>query len=160
VAATAGFVVRRCGVEEVLPLRHAVLRPHQSREEARFPRDGEATTAHFCAQDKAGAIVSVATAWPEEMDWPLGAAAPGPGPEWRLRGMATSPEWRGKGAGAAVLEAVEAHVARTGGGVLWCNARLTAAGFYERAGMLPAGEPWEEPVIGPHVKMWKVVRAS
>ena len=28
-----------------------------------------------------------------------------------------------------------------------------AQGFYERAGFVPVGEPWEEPGIGPHVRM-------
>jgi hypothetical protein len=40
---------------------------------------------------------------------------------------------------------------------LWCNARLAAVGFYERAGMVTTGEIWEEPVIGPHIAMFAQV---
>jgi hypothetical protein len=56
-----------------------------------------------------------------------------------------------------VLAAIEAEVALAGGGLLWCTARLAATGFYERAGMVTTGAQWEEPVIGRHVAMFKVV---
>ena len=46
----------------------------------------------------------------------------------------------------------------SGGGLLWCNARLAAVGFYERAGMVTTGDVWEEPVIGPHIAMFVEVR--
>jgi GNAT superfamily N-acetyltransferase len=94
----------------------------------------------------------VASVWREAPSWPSGDAD-----SWRLRGMATAPEWRGKGAGTAVLAAVIAHVAAAGGGLLWCNARLGAVAFYERAGLVTRGEQWEEPVIGPHIAMFTMV---
>ena len=75
-------------------------------------------------------------------------------PAWRLRGMATAPEHRGRGAGALVLEALVAHARAHGGGILWCNARTPAQRFYERAGLATRGEPWTDPEIGPHVVMW------
>jgi len=73
---------------------------------------------------------------------------------WRLRGMATAPEWRGLGVGRALVGAVSDHIAAGGGGLLWCNARLAAVGFYERAGMVTTGEVWQEPLIGPHIAMF------
>ena len=97
----------------------------------------------------------VASVWREPPPW-----QPGDRDSWRLRGMATAPEWRGKGAGSAVLTAVVAHVAEAGGGLLWCNARLGAVGFYERAGMVTRGDQWEEPFIGPHVAMYMMVPAA
>jgi GNAT superfamily N-acetyltransferase len=78
-------------------------------------------------------------------------------PAWRLRGMATHPEHRGRGVGALVLDALLAHARGHGGGVLWCNARTPAQAFYERAGLVPRGEPWEDPEIGPHVLMWRTL---
>jgi ribosomal protein S18 acetylase RimI-like enzyme len=69
--------------------------------------------------------------------------------------MATDPAYRGRGVGAAVLEALVAHARAGGGGVLWCNARVPAQRFYERAGLQTRGEPWEDPEIGPHVLMWR-----
>jgi GNAT superfamily N-acetyltransferase len=75
-------------------------------------------------------------------------------PAWRLRGMATSPDHRSRGVGGLVLDALMAHARSAGGGVLWCNARTPAQAFYERAGLVTRGEPWEDPEIGPHVVMW------
>jgi GNAT superfamily N-acetyltransferase len=74
-------------------------------------------------------------------------------PAWRLRGMATDPAHRSRGAGALVLQALIDH-ARKEPAVLWCNARTPAQAFYERAGLQTRGEPWEDPEIGPHVVMW------
>ena len=68
--------------------------------------------------------------------------------------MAAAPEWRGTGVGSALFDAVFDHVAGGGGGLLWCNARLAAVGFYERAGMVTTDDVWEEPVIGPHIAMF------
>lgn len=74
-------------------------------------------------------------------------------PAWRLRGMATAEGRRGEGIGAAVLAALVAHCRAHGGGQLWCNARVPAQDFYVRDGFVTVGEPWEEPEIGPHVRM-------
>jgi len=77
------------------------------------------------------------------------------GPErgWRLRGMATETDVRGAGFGTALLAACIEHVAASGGGELWCNARLAALGFYRRAGFEVVGEEFDIPGIGPHVVM-------
>lgn len=76
------------------------------------------------------------------------------GPAWRLRGMATAPERRGEGVGAAVLAGLLGHCRAQAGRLLWCNARTPAQRFYERAGLAVVGEPWDDPDIGPHVRMW------
>jgi GNAT superfamily N-acetyltransferase len=157
-----GHSARRCGPKEVRPLRQAVLRPHQSLGEVGFARDERPGTAHFCADDDMGNVIGVATVWEELPPWPLPATlgSPSPGSSvrcWRLRGMATAPGWRRQGVGSALLAAVMRHVASNGGGLLWCNARLGGVGFYERHGLHAIGEPWEEPVIGPHVAMWRPV---
>ena len=145
--------VRRCGPDDVIGLRQSVLRPHLSTEEARYSADAGPDAAHFCAENEVGRVVSVGSLLRERPPWP---------PEvldaWRVRGMATASEWRGRGAGSAILAAIFAHVAASGGGRLWCNARLGAVKFYERAGMTTTGEPWEEPFIGPHIAMFTDIR--
>ncbi len=147
-----GAVVCRCRPDEVVPLRHAVLRPHQRPEEAVFAEDTRADAAHFCARDEEGRVVSAVSVWPEAPPW-----RPEASPAWRFRAMATAPQWQRKGVGSAVLAALVAHVSALGGGLLWCNARLAAACFYEKAGMERTGEIWEIPVIGPHVAMFMEV---
>jgi GNAT superfamily N-acetyltransferase len=146
--------VRTCRMDDVVVLRQAVLRPHQTLEEVRWETDGHESAEHFCADDGDSAVVCVASVCRSAPPWQQGAPN-----SWRLRGMATAPLWRGKGAGSAVLKAVVAHVAAAGGGLLWCNARLGAVKFYERAGMVTRGEQWEEPFIGPHIAMYIMVPA-
>lgn len=75
------------------------------------------------------------------------------GDGWRVRGMATADGHRGQGHGRAVLDGLLAHVAANGGGPVWCNARTPARAFYERAGFVVTDEPWDDPEIGPHVRM-------
>jgi GNAT superfamily N-acetyltransferase len=152
VTAEPGLRVRSCSAGEVVALRQAVLRPHQTVAEVRLETGGHARVAHFCAEDEGGGVVCVASVWREAPPWLLDATD-----SWRLRGMATAPEWRGRGAGSAVLATVLAHVAAAGGGLLWCTARLGAVGFYERAGMVTKGDRWDEPFIGPHIAMYITV---
>ena len=69
--------------------------------------------------------------------------------------MATDPAVRGSGAGRALLAAGLAGVATRGGDLVWCDARTTAAGFYERAGFTVVAGPYDKPGIGPHLGMLK-----
>ena len=60
--------------------------------------------------------------------------APAARAPWQLRGMATDPAVRGAGAGRALVADGLARVAARGGDLVWCDARVSAAGFYERMG--------------------------
>ncbi len=143
----------------VLPLRTRVLRPDwPAGRLLTFAEDGLAATVHVAA-GPAGAVVGVATVYPQSP--PAGVFADVPdvpaGAAWQLRGMATDRSARGTGVGAAVLAACVAAVAGRGGALLWCNARTSAAGFYERAGWTPAGGVFDVPGVGPHVRMARAV---
>jgi ribosomal protein S18 acetylase RimI-like enzyme len=72
---------------------------------------------------------------------------------WRVRGMATAPHARGRGAGTAVLDALVRHAAAQDAASVWCNARVGAISLYERAGLSVVSEVFEPPDIGPHVRM-------
>ncbi len=73
--------------------------------------------------------------------------------EWRVRGMATLPEMRGRGAGGAILEALLDHAREHGATAVWANVRTPARTLYERAGLDVASDQFELPEIGPHVVM-------
>jgi len=141
-------------------LRQRVLRPHQRVEEMSSldPSGGSGLVVGAVVESSA-TVVATATVLPEAAPPELEAALP-PGRRWRLRGMATAPEVRGRGLGWAALELVIAHVGAHGGGVLWCSARVPAAGFYEKAGFARFGQEWEADRIGPHVLMWRAVEPS
>jgi GNAT superfamily N-acetyltransferase len=136
-------------VEQVRPeitftLRQRVLRAGLDASSAFFPGDRDRSSGHFAAYVD-HKVVGVASILEEpETD--------GPG-HWRLRGMAVDPDHQGSGAGRALIERARDFVARSGGGLIWCNARLTAVGFYDKQGFTRVGEPWDEPGTGPHVRM-------
>lgn len=132
-------------------LRRRVLRPGGALE---LPGDHDEGIAWFAVLD-AGAVVSTGNV---RLD-PAPAPVPAYDGAWRLRGMATLPGRRGEGLGARVLGSAVAHVVNCGGSLLWCNARVPAQRFYERQGFLPVGATWEDPVIGPHVRMWRDLRS-
>lgn len=147
------ITVRRVAVEETYPLRAKVLRNGGPPEAARVPGDDGPEVATYAALDGDGSLIGCVGLFPEAC--PELAEHPGKG--WRIRGMATADGWRGKGVGAEVLQAALDHVAARGGGLVWCNARTPAAAFYARAGFVEIGEPWDDPEIGPHVRMWRAV---
>ena len=134
----------------VRPLRQEILRPGHTGEKLVFPGDEHPETLHAAVSIE-NRVVAVATLMPDPHPYD-----PEPG-DWRLRGMATSPELRGRGIGAALLAACEAHARDHGGTRLWCNARVNARAFYERGGLVVEGVAFEIPTIGPHYLMSKAL---
>jgi GNAT superfamily N-acetyltransferase len=148
-AAEPAVTVERVAPEDSYPLRNRVLRPGKPRSAVQLAIDHDPATATFAARAPDGEVVGTAIVYPEPCPWlPRRAAA------WRLRGMATAEGRRGRGIGVLVLRAALDHVAAAGGELVWCNARVPARAFYERAGFKPHGESWDEADIGPHIAMW------
>ena len=142
----ATVVVEEAALAETLPLRAAVLRP--GGDSAAMVGDDDPATLHLAARTTDGRIVGVARFSPAPCPWRPDARAP-----WQLRGMATDPAVRGTGAGRALVADGLARVAARGGDLVWCDARVTATGFYERMGFAVVTEPFDKPPIGPHVGM-------
>ena len=132
--------------EETYALRGAVLRPNGG--EITWAGDEDPETFHLAARTPDGQVVGVVRFSPAPCPWRPLATAP-----WQLRGMATEAAVRGSGAGRALLDDGLARVATRGGDVVWCDARVSAAGFYERRGFTVVTEPYDKPGIGPHVGM-------
>jgi len=131
-------------------LRQAVLRPHQTLAECVYPGDNDETSFHYGAfhDDQLVTIASVNVERETRFEqFPQTR-------QLRLRGMATDPSCRGHGFGKAVLQRCLAHAWSTGAELLWCNARTTAAGYYERMGFLVIPDTFELPAIGPHRVMY------
>ena len=72
---------------------------------------------------------------------------------WRIRGMATAPQARSRGAGSAVLSALLDHARGRGARRVWANVRSPARSLYERAGLTVVSDEFELADIGPHVVM-------
>ena len=132
-------VVRPISLEQTRALRQAVLRPHEPVERMASSETADTVALGAFAGDQ---LVAVGMIAPD--------GEPG---GWRIRGMATAPPARGRGAGSAVLGALIEHARSQGARRIWCNARTPARSLYERAGMRVVSEEFELPEIGPHLMM-------
>ncbi len=136
----------RVTAAEVRPIRGAVLRPGQAAERLVYPGDNDSSSVHLAWRDTDGRVVSAVSLYDEPLP---GTDAPA----WRIRGMATLPEYRSRGLGGELLRRCFAHVRGVRPGTVWCNARTSAAGYYAKHGFEQLGETFEIPDIGEHVVM-------
>lgn len=124
-----------------------MLRPNGTIEDCVFQGDNDELTFHLGAfVDKK--LVSVASFYFERSDK---FSDPN---QFRLRGMATLPEYQGKGLSSALLRTAFPLIKQNQCTLLWCNAREKAMGFYEKVGFTPVGEHFSIPNIGKHVLMF------
>lgn len=128
-------------IEDSRPLRHAVLRPHEPLEAVARMEPSEAV-AYAALEDGAERPIAVGL-----------VGRDGAREGWRVRGMATEPAARGRGAGTAVLDALIEHARGQGATLVWCNARIAARTLYERAGFRTVSDEFEIEGIGPHYRM-------
>jgi GNAT superfamily N-acetyltransferase len=133
------FAVRAVDPAQTRLLRQRVLRPHESVQEL---ASHEPPGVHAVGAFDGDELIAVGFVCPDG----------GPG-EWRVRGMATVPEHRGRGVGAAILAALVEHARAQGATRVWCNARTPALSLYARAGFEPESDEFDIPGIGPHVVM-------
>jgi predicted GNAT family N-acyltransferase len=98
---------------------------------------------HLAAVDEDGRVVGACVLLPRP--YPLRPEEDG---AWQLRGMATAPELRGQGIGAAVVAQALIEVGTRGGRLLWCEARTGAVAFYRRHGFVVDGPEFEHAETG------------
>lgn len=133
-------------------LRDTVLRPGVPRPVDWPGLDGPEAVTFAVTTGPAGAgepVVTVSVV-PSACPWRPEAEHP-----WQLRAMAAAKAWQGRGAGRLAVDAVIEHVRDAGADLLWCNARVRARSFYERAGFAVEGPQFDVAGIGPH---WPMAR--
>ncbi len=145
--------VEQARLEEVIDLRHLVLRPNQARSSCYYPEDTYKNTIHFVAKIGneiiANKIIGSASIYKEKHpDFSLKQS-------WRVRGMTVLPELQGQAIGTHLLETCINHAIKMKGDVIWCNARIDAVKFYKQSGFKIIGDEFELPNIGPHFLLAK-----
>ena len=136
--------VKEISKSETYDLRHRVLRPEAPISDCHYPADDIAVHFGVFEQNR---LITIVTAHPENS--PLCA---GDG-QWRIRGMATEPDFQGNGYGSEALKALLAWGKAKEIPLFWCNAREKAIFFYESYGFEIISELFEIPGIGPHKVM-------
>ena len=136
--------IRRCSVGEIINLRHRVLRAGRPIESANLTDDHAESTIHYALFED-GKAVSCLSLMHSQLDSEIA---------WQLRGMAADVGLQGKGLGGKLLKyAMDDARALGFSNVMWCNARITAVGFYEKYGWKVCSEEFDVPLVGPHFKM-------
>ncbi len=77
----------------------------------------------------------------------------------RIGRMAVLREWRGKGAGSALLDALLIQAQNKGFAEIYLHAQMHAQRFYEKHGFETVGAPFDEAGL-PHIEMIKRVPAE
>ena len=149
--------LERLAAEQVQPLRTKILRPHfEEGELCEFPQDHHHDTAHYglVDQDSAAqaAVTFIHNKCPEKPDVEA----------IQLRGMCVHEAMQRQGLGERLLEGAlgQLAVGFPAAKIVWCNARLSAADFYEKMGFERIGEVFEVDEIDPHVVMWRKLPAA
>lgn len=141
-------MVQRIPAAATRALRQRILRPDQRADELARPGDDDPLSGHYGAYES-DRLVAVATVVAEEE--PEGSG------DWRIRGVATEPDARGRGHGRAVVEACLAHAQAHGGTIVWLNGRVASEPFYRALGFRVVGEPFDTPPSGMHYRFRRAV---
>jgi predicted GNAT family N-acyltransferase len=133
-------------------LRRAVLRPAWPVGSVMHGDDNPAAL-HLAAMDADDRLIGSCVLLPRPY-----ALLPEQDAAWQLRGMATVPERRGQGVGAAVVTRALAEISLRGGRLVWCEARIAAVDFYRRHDFTVDGPEFEHAETGiPHFPMSRTV---
>ncbi|GLS27180.1 GNAT family N-acetyltransferase [Marinibactrum halimedae] len=136
--------IRRIEAYETLSLRSTVLRPGQPESECVFPGDDEPTTFHFGALLNNN-VIGIVSIFSQEHEKISSTRC------FRIRAMATDPEYRHLGLGRKLLQAAEHHARQFGAEYLWANARTVAQDFYKKCGYDLDNTIFNIEDIGPHI---------
>jgi GNAT superfamily N-acetyltransferase len=132
---------------QVWGLRRRMLRPGLSWEASKYEQDQLASTRHLAILDD-DVVVACTTLFPQPFEEE---------PAVRLRGMAVDPAFQGRGWGRVLVQHARRHAVAEDVELLWCNARVSAAGFYEKQGFELTGPVFlTEPGVPHRVALMRV----
>lgn len=140
--------IEKISAEETYPIRHKILRPHQSFEDSKYDTDHLDTTLHVGAIAD-GTIISIAS-FSKVTHHELTSSK-----QYQLRAMATLPEFRRQNMGKSIVAYAEKVLKEKKIDFIWCKARIEVKGYYEKLGFEPMGDVFEYPGLGPHIIMVK-----
>lgn len=140
--------IKIISAESTYTLRQKILRPGRPVSSCYFPNDFASHTTHFGAYrntNLVGILSTYLVPVPEEYS------------AWQLRAMATLPWVRGMGYGQQLLQAAEEYINEQSGKIIWCNVRIHAVGFYQKAGFDVSGDRFFIQRVGEHILMKKTL---
>lgn len=142
--------VLRLNASDTYPIRQQVLTPDHDLKKSKFEHDEDEDISFHLGAFIESQLVSVASFYYDRNTNFSDLH------QYQLRGMATLPEFQGQGLSSELLNMAFPVIKQNFCTLLWCNARVTAIGFYEKVGFKTfSAEPFEIEGIGMHVLMYK-----
>ena len=139
--------IKEVSLNEIIPLRHSILRKGKPVSSCYFEEDQHEGTFHLGAF-VLSKLVGIATFIPH---YDEGSKLL----HFQLRGMAIEVTHQGKGVGRKIIKYVFPILVAKNGATLWCNARESAFAFYQKMGFEIMGNAFDIPSVGTHYKMQK-----
>jgi GNAT superfamily N-acetyltransferase len=144
--------VLRIQAQDTLSIRQKLLVPNHDLQLAKFEGDEDEDISFHLGAFEDSKLVSVASFFYDRN--PLFQDLH----QYQLRGMATIKEFQGKGLSQELLNVAFPIIKQNFCTLLWCNARISARGFYEKVGFKALnGETFNITYIGDHVLMYKLI---
>lgn len=147
------FVIKEIDLNDIIDFRHEILRPHQSIEDCIYDTDRHKGTFHVGAfLDEQ--LVSIAS-FNQESNVNFGEVN-----QYRLRAMATKPDYRKLGAGRLIVQYSHEKLLQMGCDMLWCKGRTNVIEYYNKLGFVSYGEVFDYPPIGPHIVLYNRMKCQ
>lgn len=148
--------IKIVATQEIIQLRHEILRPGKPIETCFFEGDYLPTTKHLAFYENE--IVIGATSLYLINHINLNELATNC-IQFQMRGMAISNQHQKKGIGQQLINFTEDYLKNTNKDTvfLWFNARETAVPFYEKFQYKKIGNLFEIPDVGSHYMMYKIL---
>ena len=143
--------IKLAAVEDIIGIRHQVLRTGKPISTCYFEGDDLSNTYHF------GTFLENKT---------IGCVTLMPKPHhsiddknaYQLRGMAILPDYQGQNIGEKLLYKAEEYLKSIKVKTVWCNVRLKAIRFYGKNDFQIISDEFQIPDVGPHVLMFKKLK--
>lgn len=144
--------ILRIGHQDTYSIRQKVLVPDHDLQKAKFEGDDDEDISFHLGAFIDGKLVSVASFFYERNSLFPDLH------QYQLRGMATLPEFQNRGLSRELLTMAFPIIKQNFCSLLWCNAKTSAVGFYEKVGFQKLNDNiFEVPEIGPHLLMFKQI---
>lgn len=144
--------ILRINASDTYSIRQSVLIPNKDLKRAKFENDEDEEISFHLGAFKENSLISVASFFYERNHLFPDLH------QYQLRGMATLPKFQGQGLSSQLLSTAFPIIKQNFCSLLWCNARQSAIGFYEKVGFKIYNlDPFEIEDIGLHVLMYKPI---
>jgi len=144
------FFVKEIKPNDCYFIRHQVLWQHKSFDDCGIDIDYQAGAFHLGAF-RGDELICVASFFKQSQ------TKFSEQHQYRLRAMATLYSAQNTGAARELLNTAFQILKAKGQDLLWCDARITAIGFYEKLGFEKLGDSYSIPIIGLHFLMYKTL---